>query len=147
MIRGQFEALHMHVAACMTFTGELSTLNSVVSLLDLTSFEKGGWVMGPLVDPVLVSAEPKALQLFGLLCSMLKAAGYRQVMRLLDAIQSNETVHAAPVAWQYAQAAIEVAGIVVVARQAGHRRAGGCQDTVHAAVAYFDWPRQRVFGR
>jgi hypothetical protein len=68
-------------------------------------------------------AEAKALQLLGLLCSMLKAAGNRRVMQLLDnavlALSMQELGRSEchtltePNAWHYADVALGVAGRVL----------------------------------
>jgi hypothetical protein len=45
----------------------------------------GGWQVGPLVDPISESAEPKVPQLYGLLSSMMKVAGNSRIGQILEA--------------------------------------------------------------
>lgn len=83
VVRGQTEAF----TAPSRSTDQLSVF-TLLGLPGLLNGEIAGWQVGPLVDPITELAEPKALQLFGLLSSMMKVAGNRRMQQLLEAVQA-----------------------------------------------------------
>jgi len=78
LVRGQAEAF--------TTLGRASGphILTIAGLTGLLNGEIPGWQIGPLVDPITELAEPKAMQLWGLLSTMLRFASHRRMRQILE---------------------------------------------------------------
>jgi len=78
MLRGQAEAF--------TTPGRANgpQMLTLAGLTGLLNGEIPGWQIGPLADPITELAEPKALQLWGLLSTMVKFASHRRMRQILE---------------------------------------------------------------